>query len=62
MAPLVGQGLRLYSGGDGELLLAFKQEGDLVTLEAELKRGRRGRGGGREAGWEATANLKVVQV
>lgn len=41
---------------------SFKQEGDLVTLKAEYKSGRRGRGGGREAGWEATANLKVVQV
>lgn len=30
----VGQGLRLYSGGDGELLLAFKQEGDLAAFEA----------------------------
>lgn len=31
-------------------------------LRQSKKRGRRGRGGGREAGWEATANLKVVQV
>ena len=31
--PVV-QGLRLYSGGDGDLLLAFKQEGDLVAFEA----------------------------
>lgn len=57
---LVGQGLGFYSEGDRELLVALKQPGKLVKLEArwievgggEVEAGRLGR--------EAMAVLKVV--